>query len=416
MKIAIIGATGFVGGHLLNHLLESNEVKVLARNPEKITIDHLNLTVVKADLLKKETLIGTLENIDVIYYLVHAMKEVKDFSFKEEEQAKNFIAELKKGQRVVYLSGLGQEQEEEELSIHLKSRQKVGDILRSSKARVIEFRASIVIGEGSLSFEMIRAIVERFPVILEANFSKSLCQPIALQDLMIYLLEAKDIQLSKSIIVEIGGAEIVPYLTLLDRYARLRDLKRPHLVIADFPPGLAEPFMKVFLPEFQEVGRKLLSSIENPTIVTNNSAAVFSLSKENMTSIDQAMEMAMKEASKWETLSMPELFSYAEKEQLLCDTEAPLIKDEWAILLPLKKSWLERVLKHEQVIKHFKVKGQVSILEMNLKEEKEKTLVTIKFLFRPQGFIDASTFIFWQNLQSTFLNRYKIPGIFHKSP
>jgi hypothetical protein len=291
----------------------------------------------------------------------------------------------------------------------------VGDLLRTSLAKVIEFRASIVIGEGSLSFEMIRAIVERFPFILEANFSKSLCQPIALPDLMSYLKEAQTIAISKNEIIEIGGPEIVPYLELLNRYAKIRELRRPHLVIPDFPPGLVEPFMKVFLPEFQEVGRKLLTSIENPTTVTDASADIFSLKKESMMQIEPAMKLAMKSTSKWETLSMPELFQYAEKENLFYDLEAPLIKDEWMFELPLKKEWIEKIIKSDNVIKHFKIKGQVSILEIDLKAEYKKTLVTLKLLFRPQGFLDASTFIVWQKLQSTFLDRYKIPGIFHKS-
>jgi uncharacterized protein YbjT (DUF2867 family) len=415
MKVAILGATGFVGGHLLEHLLKDNSVKVLVRHPEKLTIRHPQLEVVKADLLEKETLIGEFDDVDVIYYLVHAMKEENDFSFKEEEQVRNLIPELKTHHRIIYLSGLGKEQIEDELSIHLKSRQRVGDLLRTSLAKVIEFRASIVIGEGSLSFEMIRAIVERFPFILEANFSKSLCQPIALPDLMSYLKEAQTIAISKNEIIEIGGPEIVPYLELLNRYAKIRELRRPHLVIPDFPPGLVEPFMKVFLPEFQEVGRKLLTSIENPTTVTDASADIFSLKKESMMQIEPAMKLAMKSTSKWETLSMPELFQYAEKENLFYDLEAPLIKDEWMFELPLKKEWIEKIIKSDNVIKHFKIKGQVSILEIDLKAEYKKTLVTLKLLFRPQGFLDASTFIVWQKLQSTFLDRYKIPGIFHKS-
>jgi len=168
-------------------------------------------------------------------------------------------------QRIIYLGGLGRSSGQ--LSMHLRSRQEVGEILRSAGVPVIEFRASVVIGSGSLSFEMIRALVERLPVMIAPRWVSVDAQPIAIADLLAYLLAALDHPIDASEIFEIGGSDRVSYGGLMREYARQRGLKRLVISVPFLTPRLSSLWLGLVTPLYVRVGRKLIDSIRHSTIV-----------------------------------------------------------------------------------------------------------------------------------------------------
>src|SRR5689334_10419895 len=205
--VLLTGATGYVGGRLLP-LLEQRgaRVRCLTRRPESLST-HVgpNTEVIAGDLLDPTSLGTALTDIDTAYYFVHSMGADRDFADEDRRAATNF-AQAASGagvRRIIYLGGLGNP--DQKLSKHLRSRQETGDILRAHHPQVIEFRASIVIGSGSLSFEMIRALVERLPVMICPRWVGVLAQPIAIEDLLAYLLEALNLPDGPSQVYEIGG-------------------------------------------------------------------------------------------------------------------------------------------------------------------------------------------------------------------
>lgn len=271
-KILIIGATGFIGSNLLNYFEKENiPVRVMARTTSKVVSTSNDTEVVYGDLDKVETLKSALEGIGTIYYLAHAMNDTQpNFVERELNQSKNISSLLSEKQRLIYLGGIIPE---EKLSEHLRARESTGAILRESKAEIIEFRASIVVGDGSASFEIVRNIINKLPLIISADWSKSKCQPIALSDVLSYLVEASKIELSeKEKIYNIGGQDVIVYDELLSEYARFKGLYRPKIHIPLFPKEGALKVLELISSEYFTVGERLLESIEHETIVRDTDA------------------------------------------------------------------------------------------------------------------------------------------------
>jgi uncharacterized protein YbjT (DUF2867 family) len=210
--------------------------------------------------------------VHTAYYLIHSMGSVGSFEEADRTAARVFGDAAREAgvHRIIYLGGLGNPQRE--LSAHLRSRQEVGEILRSSGVPVIEFRASIVIGPGSLSFEMIRALVERLPVMVAPRWVAVPAQPIAIADLLNYLLGALDLPYDTSRVFEIGGSDRVSYGGLMREYARQRGLKRLILSVPVLTPRLSSLWLGLVTPLYVRVGRKLIDSIRHPTVVEDESA------------------------------------------------------------------------------------------------------------------------------------------------
>jgi uncharacterized protein YbjT (DUF2867 family) len=272
--ILVTGATGYVGGQLLKALLaRGHRVRCMARRPEALrTAETAGAEVVAGDVLDPASLRTALLGVDAAFYLIHSMGSAGAFEEEDRRAARNFAAaarDLEIG-RIVYLGGLGESSPT--LSPHLRSRHEVGEILRSSGRPVIEFRASVVIGSGSLSFEMIRALVERLPVMIAPRWVSIPAQPIAIQDLLEYLLAAVDLPCSESRVFEIGGADQVSYGGLMSEYARQRGLKRLILPVPFLTPRLSSLWLGLVTPLYVRVGRKLIDSIRHPTVVNDRSA------------------------------------------------------------------------------------------------------------------------------------------------
>ncbi len=272
--ILLTGATGYVGGRLLGALeARGHRVRCLARRPEYLRDRASAKTeVVPGDVLTFETLPPALAGVETAYYLVHSMGARGDFAEQDRMAATNFARAAKEAgvRRIIYLGGLGRT--EEGLSTHLRSRQEVGDVLRGSGAVVVEFRASVVIGSGSLSFEMIRALVERLPVMVTPRWVSVLTQPIYIDDLMAYLLAALDLELQESRVFEIGGRDVVSYGDLMREYARQRGLRRVMIPVPVLTPRLSSLWLGLVTPLYARVGRKLIDSIRHPTVVEDSSA------------------------------------------------------------------------------------------------------------------------------------------------
>ncbi len=273
-RVLVTGGTGYVGGRLIP-LLESRglSIRCLARRPEFLQSRVGPLTeVVAGDVLQPETLLTALHGVETAFYLVHSMGTGKDFEDEDRIAARNFAEAAKQNgvRRIIYLGGLGEEQQA--LSKHLRSRQEVGQILRESGAQVIEFRASIVIGSGSLSFELIRALVQKLPVMLCPKWVSTPSQPIAIEDLLSYLLAAIDLPQGPSDIFEIGGPDQVSYREIMQEYARQRGLKRWMISVPFLSPRLSSLWLGLVTPVYARVGRKLVDSLRNPTVVTNTHA------------------------------------------------------------------------------------------------------------------------------------------------
>src|SRR5512132_763793 len=184
--ILLTGATGYIGGRLLPLLVtEGWRVRCLARQPEHLLLRvPADVEVMRGDLLDVESLSAVMQGVEVAFYLVHSMGATGDFEKQDRLAAENFAAAARAAgvQRIIYLGGLGED--EPELSAHLRSRHEVGERLRAHDVPVIEFRASIIIGSGSLSFEMIRALVERLPVMVTPHWVRVTAQPIAVGDVL----------------------------------------------------------------------------------------------------------------------------------------------------------------------------------------------------------------------------------------
>jgi uncharacterized protein YbjT (DUF2867 family) len=273
-RVLVTGATGYVGGRLVAGLEQAGAtVRCLARRPEALAGRVAASTeVVKGDCLDPATLPTALAGVDTAYYLVHSMGSGRDFASLDEAAARHFgrAAHAAGVRRIVYLGGLGAAGAD--LSEHLRSRQETGDVLRASGVPVVELRASIVIGSGSLSYEMVRALVERLPVMICPRWVDVRTQPIAVDDLVAYVLAARDLPEGAEGVYEIGGPDVVSYRDIMLEYARQRGLRRWLIPVPLLTPRLSSLWLGLVTPLYARVGRKLIESLRNPTVVTSDRA------------------------------------------------------------------------------------------------------------------------------------------------
>jgi uncharacterized protein YbjT (DUF2867 family) len=270
-RILVTGVTGYVGGRLLAALLDRGEhVRCLARRPEAVA-SRPGLEVVAGDMLDAEAVRRALQGVGVAYYLVHAMSSADSFEEVDRRAAEIFAEEARDAgaRRIVYLGGLGSGPD---LSTHLASRQEVGRVLASSGVETIEFRSSIVIGSGSLSFELVRSLTERLPVMITPRWVRTRAQPISIEDVVDYLVAARGLDSQGSEVFEIGGAEVATYGELMREYARRRGLRRLLVPVPVLTPRLSSLWLGLVTPVYARVGRKLVESLPHETVVHDRSA------------------------------------------------------------------------------------------------------------------------------------------------
>ncbi len=290
MNILIAGANGFVGSALIPKLLEEgHKITALARKIDP-SMKKEGVTWIEGDLLNPSSL-PKIGKIDKAFYLVHGLKESHgNFEYYESLAAVNFLNWIRTHVAgIVYLGALVPEGVT--LSPHLRSRELSGSILAASGLPVLEFRASIILGEGSLSFEMIKALSERFPIRPEMNLLSQTCQPLALNDLLKYLVAAVDYIHVGHKILEVGGPDVASYGDLLDIYSELAGLKRKRIKIPEVELKVLLKLLEYAIPEHAEVGKKLTESMEHSTVL-NNDAAKKVFPKIRPKSIRVAMDLA----------------------------------------------------------------------------------------------------------------------------
>ncbi len=273
--VLLTGASGYVGGRLVP-LLEQQSVilRCLVRNPEKLRSKVSQGTqIVPGDVLDARSLDKALRGVETAYYLVHLMSGSKDFEKDDRQAATNFAKAAKNAgvRRIIYLGGLGDDADPD-LSPHLRSRHEVGQILRESGVETIEFRASLVIGTGSLSFDLVKSLTDRLPVMLCPRWLTTPTQPIAVDDVLAYLLAAKDLPAGDSRIFEIGSQDVTTYGGMIREYARQKKLRRWLIYVPVLTPYLSSLWLALVTPASFEVGRHLIEGLKNPTVVRNTKA------------------------------------------------------------------------------------------------------------------------------------------------
>lgn len=271
-RILLTGATGYVGGRLL-HRLEAeglNQIRCLTRRPTALAGRTAPSTeVVAGDVLDADSLARAMYDVHTAYYLVHSMGAPRDFQGTDRKAATIFAKAARRAglRRIVYLGGLG---DDSELSPHLASRQEVGRILRSSGVPTVEFRASIVIGSGSASYEVVRALAETLPVTITPRAVETAAQPIAIEDVLDYLLAALDYR--GSAVFEIGGEDRVSYAEIIREYARQRGLHRRLVRVPLITPRASRFFLGLLTPVYGSVAGDMIESLRNETVVGSRAA------------------------------------------------------------------------------------------------------------------------------------------------
>jgi uncharacterized protein YbjT (DUF2867 family) len=272
-QVLLTGATGYVGGRLLHRLEASGrQVRCLTRRPEALAARVADETeVVAGDVLDAASLCRAMAGVDTAYYLIHSMETSTRFEALDRLAARNFAEAARSAgvRRIVYLGGLGSG---DRLSPHLSSRQEVGAILRASGVPTTEFRASIVIGSGSASYELVRALVESLPLVIAPAWVETAAQPIAIEDVLEYLLAALECEDRRSAIFEIGGADRVTYAEIIREYARQRGLRRPLLRSSLLTPRRACFFLGLITPVYGQVASALVEGLRNETVVRSTAS------------------------------------------------------------------------------------------------------------------------------------------------
>lgn len=275
MKVLLTGATGYIGKRLLPHLLEANHhVVCLVRDPRRFQSrykDSNNLEILKADLLDKESLKNIPSDIEIAFYFVHSMGSSKsDFAKLEEKTAENFVWAVNRTntKQIIYLGGIIND--EKNLSKHLSSRLNVEKILENAKPAFTILRAAIIIGSGSGSFEIIRDLAEKLPVMVAPKWLKTKCQPIAIKNVIDYLLGVLNQPSALNKVFDIGGPDILTYKEMLIGYAQVRGLRRMIITVPVLTPHLSSYWLYFVTSTNFSLARSLVASMKNEVICKIN--------------------------------------------------------------------------------------------------------------------------------------------------
>lgn len=299
-KILVVGASGYIASRLIPVLLEKgHSVRCLARDPRKLArrawINQVE--VVQADVSLIDSLPPAVEGCEVIYYLVHSMSAGKQYNRLDQISARNLgsTAAMAGVGRIIYLGGLA-DREDEKLAPHLYSRLETGDTLRESGIPVIEFRSGVIIGAGSVSFEMIRALADQFPVLVGPTWLRNKTQPAATRDVVSRLVDALEIKDGISLTTDLGSDEVFSYIQIMLEYARISEKKRLSVLLPFIPPQWMAYFISLLTPVSYAYALPLVQGLKNDSLVQ------FPLPPEHFPqaaylSYRQALELALAETN-----------------------------------------------------------------------------------------------------------------------
>ncbi len=311
----VTGATGYIGGRLVNQLLQAgHRVRVMARFPDRLRDLpwYEKVEVIQADALDPISMRAALKDIDVAYYLLHAINQGQNFGNIEKAMANIFAdcASQEKVKRIIYLGGIIPQQK---LSEHLSSRAETGEILRNSGVPTIELRAGVVLGSGSASFEMLRYLTERLPIMVTPKWVNTRIQPIAVRDVLRYLVGSASIEESLNRSFDIGGPDVLTYKEMMNRYAKVAGLrKRIIITVPLLTPRLSSLWVGFVTPVPGSIAKPLVRSLINEVVCENSDIKNYiSDPDDGLTSFEKAVDLALtriKEAqvsTRWSSASVP---------------------------------------------------------------------------------------------------------------
>lgn len=319
MRCLVTGATGYIGGRLVPQLLDAGHtVRCLVRSPEKLR-DHPwadRVEVVRGDVTKAHTVRAAMDGVDCAYYLVHALGSGRSFEETDREAARIFAsaAEEARVRRIVYLGGLTPAGvPESELSPHLRSRAEVGRILRASTVPTAVLRAAVVIGSGSASFEMLRYLTERLPVMVTPSWVRTRIQPIAVRDALRYLVGAAELPPDVDRDFDIGGPDVMTYRDMMQRYAEVGKLpKRLILSVPMLTPGLSSHWIGLVTPVPRGIARPLAESLRYEVVCADHDIARYVPDPPGSPlPFDEALRLALQRVkqaevtTRWSSASVP---------------------------------------------------------------------------------------------------------------
>ena len=287
IRILVSGASGFIGRRLVRRSLLwpgsiNWSIRCMTRNANSLSgyfqDDRGNLEFVQADVQNYPELVKALAGIDIAFYLIHSMegssKEWKKFAERDRNAAENFAKAVNEAgvSRVIYLGGLTYAPVQE-LSKHMRSRMEVGEILKKSNAGVTIFRAAVILGHGGGSFQMLQYLVERLPLMVCPKWVLTKCQPIAIDDVVEYLVRSIETNETKSKTFDIGGPEILTYLDMMVQYGKTLKKSIKIIIIPYLTPRLSSYWIDLITPVKASLARPLIDSLRHEAIVKDNSIA-----------------------------------------------------------------------------------------------------------------------------------------------
>ncbi|MGH3506477.1 MAG: DUF2867 domain-containing protein, partial [Nocardioidaceae bacterium] len=309
----VTGATGYVGGRLVPELLAAGyRVRVMVRTPSKLEGRpwQFDVEVAEADAQDAEAVRAALQGVDVAYYLLHSIGTGKDFAASERHTAETFATAARTASvgRIVYLGGL--DPKGEDLSEHLASRSEVGKVLLGSGVPTVVLRAGVIIGSGSASFEMLRYLTERLPVMVTPRWVHSRIQPIAIRDVLRYLVGCADLPADVNRGFDIGGPDVLTYHDMMQRFAAVAGLKKRRIIpVPVLSPSLSGQWVNLVTPVPRGLARPLVESLRNTAVAAEHDIAAYIPDPpEGLIGYERAVELAL---TKIQNLDVPTSWSSA---------------------------------------------------------------------------------------------------------
>ena len=317
MRALVTGSTGYIGGRLIPELLAAgHSVRAMARHPERLRDVpwHDSVELVRGDALDPDSLVTALDGVDVAYYLIHAMTGSGDFADRDRRSAQAFAAAAEHAdvKRIVYLGGIV-DPSDAELSPHLRSRAEVGQILLDSSVPTVALQAGVIIGSGSASFEMLRYLTERLPAMVTPRWVRTRMQPIAVRDVLRYLVAAASLPADVRRGFDVGGPDVMTYAEMMQRYAAVAGLPRRWIVpVPLLTPRLSSHWVGLVTPVPASIAKPLVESLRNEVVCREHDIATWIPDPpEGLIGFDQAVSLALQKvreadvATRWSSASTP---------------------------------------------------------------------------------------------------------------
>jgi uncharacterized protein YbjT (DUF2867 family) len=328
LRILVTGASGFIGSRVVHRLSlspsssDNQEIICMTRNVESLEGRfNQDVKIVNADVTDYQQLVNAMSGVDVAFYLIHSMegssKEWKKFAERDRVAAENFArAATECGvKRIIYLGGLSHVDDDNELSEHLKSRKQVGEILKTSGAKVTIFRAAVILGQGGGSFQMLQYLVERLPMMVCPKWVLTNSQPISVDDVVTYLVKALNVEETKGRTFEIGGPDVLTYVDMMRRYAKMVNRSIKIIIIPFLTPRLSSYWVDLITPVKASLARPLIDSLKHEATVKDDS--ITKMIPIQLKNFEEAIKSAKEEQIQREKITRTERTSHSLNNRIL---------------------------------------------------------------------------------------------------